>query len=258
MPKIKVTSIRSDHQILATSGWHSKKRRKIDTNCEYSIREESLLPAKNQGNVEDSTLHTLLSPTDSTRRSNGSRENPIPTENLEDLSKVGQIDKREEHSPSLQRLHGTAVLAILPDKSVGGHLITSHGAFGLIGREVLSFRECTRDADWSVLRLTLIDFDNNGREVSFLAEKTGSDAMSLSSPVKWEGTEEENEKSLGSGCEAGMMLAFKCETIFSSEAADRILSLLMPKLSEQGLIVNQGHMSIDIPALKPMELKTAS
>ena len=37
-----------------------------------------------------------------------------------------------------------------------GHLISSGGPLGIMGREVLSERECTRDAEWKLLHLTLL------------------------------------------------------------------------------------------------------
>ncbi len=43
------------------------------------------------------------------------------------------------------------------DVLCAGHLISSWPPLGVMGLEVLSERECTRDAEWKLLHLTLLN-----------------------------------------------------------------------------------------------------
>lgn len=59
----------------------------------------------------------------------------------------------------------------------------SQRCVALVGREVASERECTRDAEWKLLRLTLHDF-GSGAAAELLVERTGGDAMRLRAPLE--------------------------------------------------------------------------
>ena len=66
-----------------------------------------------------------------------------------------------------------------------GHFIEnkSQRCVGLVGREVASERECTRDAEWKLLRLQLYDF-GSAASSELLVERTGGDAMQLRAPIE--------------------------------------------------------------------------
>ncbi|PRW45610.1 L-ascorbate peroxidase 6 isoform X1 isoform B [Chlorella sorokiniana] len=145
--------------------------------------------------------------------------------------------------PAPLELEGTAYLALLPNGSITGHLVCppsifrpGRRSFGLMAEAVLAGRECTRDADWGVLRLTLINFSpppagaagqpaggdpgaaaagggggaagaragagarGGPAEVSLLVERTEGDAMRLRAPVPWQGIELESLPELDAPC----------------------------------------------------------
>jgi len=164
-------------------------------------------------------------------------------------------DKATSASKSLN-LTGTAFLAVLEDASITGHLIVldditnSKTNYGIMGREVVSFRECTRDPDWAVVRLTLINF-RTGEEMTFLVEKSGGDAMSLVAPVSWQGLEEEEEMQgeLSKGCIRRVEGWFSCEHLLTGDAADNVLmTMKKEELCGRVVVVNQGEFSVCIPS----------
>ena len=69
--------------------------------------------------------------------------------------------------------------------ATAGHFVESRSqrCIALVGREVASERECTRDAEWKLLRVTLHDFET-GAASELLVERTGGDAMRLSAPLE--------------------------------------------------------------------------
>jgi hypothetical protein len=85
----------------------------------------------------------------------------------------------------------------------------SHGQYTLQGwvlHQVVSQRECTRDAEWKLLRMRVIDFAR-GAEASFLAEKVGGDAAQITAPIELQGDEEQAKSPLGVLSPAARLLA---------------------------------------------------
>ncbi|KAL4424403.1 hypothetical protein ABPG77_005646 [Micractinium sp. CCAP 211/92] len=159
-------------------------------------------------------------------------------------------------------LEGTAYLALLPNGSITGHLVCSPSAlagagsrrsFGLMGEVVVAGRECTRDADWGVLRLTLVNFAAGGAasELSFLSERTEGDAMRLRAPVPWQGIELEELPTLDATCSCptalGLSLDFRCSQLLSGSAAEAALRRLQPSLAGRGALLNVGEMRVRLP-----------
>jgi hypothetical protein len=167
-----------------------------------------------------------------------------------------QVDNIDKATSTLT-LTGTAFLAVLEDASITGQLIVLDNItntktnYGIMGREVVSFRECTRDPDWAVIRLTLINF-KTGDEMTFLVEKSGGDAMSLVAPVSWQGLEEEEEmqRELNRGCVGGVEVWFSCEQLLTGSAADKVLRRMKKEeLCGRVVVVNQGEFSVVVPSV---------
>ncbi|KAL4447722.1 hypothetical protein ABPG75_004941 [Micractinium tetrahymenae] len=182
---------------------------------------------------------------------------------------VGEPDAAagEQREPTVE-LEGTAYLALLPNGSVTGHLVCVPSAltggggwrsFGLMAEVVVAGRECTRDADWGVLRMTLVDFaaapagagGGACRELSFLVERTEGDAMRLRAPVPWQGIELEDLPSLDATCScpsaSGLSLDFRCSQLLSGEAGEAVLRRLQPSLAGRGALLNVGEMRVGLP-----------
>ncbi|BDA51151.1 hypothetical protein COCOBI_18-0260 [Coccomyxa sp. Obi] len=143
---------------------------------------------------------------------------------------------RRRATPSIS---GTGYLIWLPDGRLSGHLISSGCSLGIRGREVLSERECTRDAEWKLLRLTLLNLTHKA-EVSCMAEKTGEDSARLFAPFDLHGSEEGTIGSSGPPIDDSLQLEFACETILAESAAEQHLGRFSPSLRGRGAIVNVG------------------
>ena len=78
------------------------------------------------------------------------------------------------------------------------------------GRAIKSGRECTRDADWELLRLSVTS-QQFGRH-TILVGKSGGDAAKLR-PLQVHGTEEVDLKPHLTGVAASCNLEFDCETL---------------------------------------------
>ncbi len=117
------------------------------------------------------------------------------------------------------RLIGTAVLALLPDGHISGHLLdANHNAcFGIMGSQLTAERECTRDVEWKLLHVTIINFRTN-REVSFPAERTAADAATIQAPLQMHGDEQQVIEALQGHPATRVELKFQCETILVSLA----------------------------------------
>jgi hypothetical protein len=154
-----------------------------------------------------------------------------------------------------QAFHGTATLAWLPEQAIVlGHLIV-HGdtntgthrshTFPLHGTMQTSYRECTREPEWSLLRLTLTLDVARGIEVNVLAESTGGDAMVLCAPVNWQGDEALLAADLLQGCDATAVLRFDCHELLCDAAAQEVVKYAIPALvGESNVVVNIGPMQV--------------
>lgn len=118
-------------------------------------------------------------------------------------------------------LTGTAVLALLPDGHISGHLLDadSNTCFGIMGRQLTAERECTRDVEWKLLYVTIIDFRTNS-EVSFPAERTAADAAIIQAPLQMHGEEQQVIEALQGHSSPKVELKIQCTTILVSQASD--------------------------------------
>lgn len=92
----------------------------------------------------------------------------------------------------------------------------SRRCLGVMGGVLKGRRECTRDEEWQLMRMTVIDF-KGGSEVSFLAERTGGDAAVFKAPVQLQGVEEEADLAVfGDDLQHDVELDFSCDVILVS------------------------------------------
>ena len=122
-------------------------------------------------------------------------------------------------------LQGTAVLALLPDGQISGHILDTHSSacFGFMARQLTAERECTRDTEWRLLHATIIDYKTS-KEINFAAERTAEDAATIQAPLQMHGGEEQIITALRSHADADIDINFKfqCTTI--------LVSCLWPKI----------------------------
>ncbi|KAA6423479.1 MAG: hypothetical protein FRX49_06539 [Trebouxia sp. A1-2] len=142
-------------------------------------------------------------------------------------------------------LIGTAVLALLPDGHISGHLLdANHNAcFGIMGSQLTAQRECTRDVEWKLLHVTIINFKTN-REVSFPAERTAADAATIQAPLQMHGDEQQVIEALQGHPRTGVELKFQCTTILAGESAEKCLATFNPKLCSKDAVVNKGIVEV--------------
>lgn len=114
-------------------------------------------------------------------------------------------------------LQGTAVLALLPSGQISGHILdTRSGAcFGFMARQLTAERECTRDSEWRLLHVTVIDY-KSGQELHFAAERTAEDAATIQAPLQMHGEEEQLIAALQGHADANVDFKFRCTTILVS------------------------------------------
>ena len=116
-------------------------------------------------------------------------------------------------------LQGTAVLALLPDGQISGHILDTHSTacFGFMARQLTAERECTRDIEWRLLHATIIDYKSS-KETSFAAERTAEDAATIQAPLQMHGGEEQLIAALQGRADADTDINFKfqCTTILVS------------------------------------------
>ena len=150
--------------------------------------------------------------------------------------------------PALQTLSGTATFILLGgsrlvgtfdiDPSDEGGDFPSLWSIPFHGSEVTSYRECTRDMEWSIVKLHFIGLP------AVIAERTGGDAMRLKAPVQWQGDEAEVALDLARGCCQGIELEFECHSLLADAAADEELGRIMPGAVGMGAMVNIGPMIV--------------
>ncbi len=151
-------------------------------------------------------------------------EHPSAEQAFQSISTNQEVDE-DETDCSISKeaqgtsLIGTAVLALLPDGHISGHLLdANHNAcFGIMGSQLTAERECTRDVEWKLLHVTIINFRTK-REVSFPAERTAADAATIQAPLHMHGDEQQVIEALQghSTIATGVELKFQCETILVS------------------------------------------
>ncbi|CAL8466468.1 g6004 [Coccomyxa elongata] len=144
-----------------------------------------------------------------------------------------------DRSGATPTISGTGYLIWLPDGRLSGHLISSGAPLGVMGLEVLSERECTRDAEWKLLHLTLLNLTHKA-EVSCLAEKIGEDSTRLKAPFDLHGSEEGTIGGSSPPIDDSLQLEFACDTILAESAAEQHLGRFSPSLRGRGAIVNVG------------------
>ena len=124
--------------------------------------------------------------------------------------------KDATQGPSLQ---GTAVLALLPNGQISGHILDTHSnaCFGFMARQLTAERECTRDTEWRLLHATIIDYKSS-KETNFAAERTAEDAATIQAPLQMHGEEEQLIAALQGHADADTDINFKfqCTTILVS------------------------------------------
>jgi hypothetical protein len=171
-------------------------------------------------------------------------------------------------SPS-SSLAGTAFLVLLGGSRIVGNFTLLDNpsiTYPLHGREVTSYRECTRDPEWSVVKLNLLNLPHTElpREVVIIAERTGGDAMKLKSPVEWQGDEvaafaeelrkgqrleiENDDYGFGGGNNIddleSLELEFECHSLLTDAAVDGELAKVMPGAVGMDAIINIGPMRL--------------
>ena len=172
-------------------------------------------------------------------------------------------------SSPFSSLAGTALLVLLGRSRIVGNftlLDQPSVTFPLHGKEITgrSNRECTRDPEWSIAKLHLLNLPSRElpRELVIVAERTGGDAMKLKAPVEWQGDEveafaEEELKrgKLESGDDGfgdmrhrfdleGLELEFECHRLLTDAAADEELSKVMPGAVGMDAMINIGPMNL--------------
>ncbi len=94
---------------------------------------------------------------------------------------------------------------------------TSDGlVLDITGRQLTSGRDCLRDNDWQVYKLSI--FGHGKRPVRLLASKTGGDAAKLIAPMEMHGSEEDDFREHLADCSAAARLEFCCSTISVSHS----------------------------------------
>lgn len=162
-------------------------------------------------------------------------------------------------------LSGPGVLILLPDGRVTGSMFEGEPRpglpkssisggrrqFGVHGKAVLQYRDCTRDDEWHLLLVTITDFEGGGREVQasdgsirapvqpcaalrssslltahyrsepltprqVLCEKTEEDAARLA-PYEPQGEEGGELRALLRNCARRTTLSFACDVIVTGD-----------------------------------------
>lgn len=161
------------------------------------------------------------------------------------------------------RIEGTATLALVGQNWIVGSLCEcvdgKDRSFPIYGKVIKSFRECTRDEDWSLVRLDImVKMPCIQKNFRTFAEKSGADAISLKAPIDWHGDEFDefmnkmNEESIFDR-HTTIHFSFECERLLTDAAADGEVSKHFPWLAGFGAILNQGSAllewksSLDVP-----------
>ena len=140
---------------------------------------------------------------------------PDPAHDIDSTSDT-QTDTVSTDTVKGSHLQGTAVLALLPNGQISGHILDTHSSacFGFMARQLTVERECTRDTEWRLLHATIIDYKSS-KEMNFAAERTAEDAATIQAPLQMHGEEEQLIAALQGHADADMDIKFKfqCTTI---------------------------------------------
>ena len=160
---------------------------------------------------------------------------------------------------SLHHFSGTASLVVLGGSRIVGNFVVVEDqgsrSIPFHGKEITSYRDCTRDVEWSVVTLHFLGLSNSSsssssnanvvvpHEVVVVAERTGGDAMSLCAPVEWQGDEAMEFAGDGGGA---VELHFECHSLLTGAAAEEEVRRVIPSavcLIDEA-VVNVGPMSL--------------
>ncbi|KAK9822477.1 hypothetical protein WJX81_008469 [Elliptochloris bilobata] len=141
-------------------------------------------------------------------------------------------------------ISGVGYVAVLPNGQCIGHLVDrrSHCQLGVSGVELLAERECTRNPDWQLVRLTLTNFASCA-EAAFLAERTGMSAVRLRAPLEMQGMEEDLLCKFAAPGDASLTFNFDCDSILAYDAADAHLRRFHSSWCGLDAIVSLGRFS---------------
>ena len=238
MPQIK-KSVRKDLS-FSVSPWQSKQATPQITKDQLYQEIQLPLKRKTSEQVTDITAEASQRPRASQRKGCASqwhRKKKVPAEEVSvlaekpatdttnDLNTAHESDSREEIDTSEadttenSALQGTAVLALLPSGQISGHILdtNSNACFGFMAHQLTAERECTRDTEWRLLHVTIIDYKSS-KEVNFAAERTAEDAATIQAPLQMHGEEEQLIAALQGHADPDIDIEFKfqCTTILVS------------------------------------------
>lgn len=200
-----------------------------------------------------------------------------PAENVTPLIATAAVHDEDLDGPEAElcrnsagwqwrRAEGDATLAMLSDTRMAGCLFlasfpsdasreslhptapmapsAAQPSCAISGRAVTVYRDCTRDPEWSVVRLEIWGLPGRVRRpLCLLAERTGGDAMVLTAPVLWNEGEAPMQEvaDLAAGCDKTAKLRFGCSSLLAEKAAQARVAEVMPALAGAA-VVNEGHM----------------
>ena len=147
---------------------------------------------------------------------------------------------------------GVAVIAYMPSqKLMIGQARTLSGEdnatnmVSFYGTECMDLRECTRDEEWSLMKITIV---TKNCQCKIIAEKYGGDAIHIRSPVQWQGEEPFIVADFAQDCMELSELRFDCCKLLADSFAKNVALELFPILKkhslESSLIVNVGILKI--------------
>ena len=143
---------------------------------------------------------------------------PDPAQNIDSKTDT-ERDTVNIDTTKGSSLQGTAMLALLPNGQISGHILDTHSSacFGFMARQLTAERECTRDTEWRLLHATIIDYKSS-KEINFAAERTAEDAATIQAPLQMHGEEEQIVTALQGHADADTDIEFKfqCTTILVS------------------------------------------
>lgn len=164
---------------------------------------------------------------------------------------------QDDSSTSTTDILGTATLALLPDGHISGHLVdtATHKCYGLTAQQLTSDRECTRDIEWKLLSVTILDFSAD-QKVSFPAERTAADAATIQAPLQMHGEEQQVMEALQGQCNTEIQFRFGCSVILDGSSAQACLTALNQKLCGTDAVINKGAVqACNLPfTLQPRKL----
>ena len=185
----------------AEASQHSRASQKEGTASEWQRKKKHQPPDEGQARSERPATNTPSS--------------PDPAHDIDSTSDT-ETDTVSTDTVKGSNLQGTAVLALLPNGQISGHILDTHSSacFGFMARQLTAERECTRDTEWRLLHATIIDYKSS-KEMNFAAERTAEDAATIQAPLQMQGEEEQLIAALQGHADADMDINFKfqCTTI---------------------------------------------